>query len=155
MSSYSASLDIDANRKQIESNEAFRLVAPWTFVAGTTGATGQHTVFTVTGDVIVTVVGICNTTLTGATATISVGTAGNVAAILGLTTATNIVANDVWLTASTPADVGATPGTFVVANGADITFDILTTAITGGVLDVYCLWRPLSTDASITVTTPA
>lgn len=33
----------------------------------------------------------------------------------------------------------------------------VTGAITGsaGVVDFYCLWRPLSSDASITVTTPA
>jgi len=153
---FAVSIDRDANRQSILSNESFRLIAPWTFVAGTTGAIGQHTIFTVTGDCLVTLFGVCDTTLTsGGAATISVGSAANVTAILGATTATTIAANDVFLTTSTPADIGAIPSPFVISNGADITMDILTATITAGLINFYLLWRPLESTSDITVTIPA
>jgi len=74
------------------------------FDGGTTNAHGDdggtddpHTVFTVTGDVLVAACfGVCNTTLTGATATIELGVAGNTAKLLAQLTGTDLVANDVY-----------------------------------------------------------
>ena len=148
--------DRDANRQIISSNEAFRLESTWTYVAGTTGAVAQHTLFTVTDNCLVNVFGICDTDLAGATATISIGTAGNVAGIIALTTATDIDDGDVWVDATPGAQVEALPQrAFIVNDGQDITADILTAAISGGVIDFYCLWRPLTELSNVTVTTPA
>jgi len=72
---------IDDNGRTINSNEAILTRAPWTFTTATTGATGAHTLFTVTGDVLITVFGTCNTSLDGA-ATLEVGVTGNTAALL-------------------------------------------------------------------------
>ena len=76
MSSFDAAMDRDANVQVISANEAFKLESTWTFVTATTGATGAHTLFTVTGNILATVFGVCDTNLTGA-ATLEVGTVGN------------------------------------------------------------------------------
>lgn len=150
-----AVLDRDANRAIISNNNAVRLESTWTFVAGTTGAVGAHTLFTVTGNCLVQVFAICDTDLAGATATVEVGVAGNTAALIAQTTATDIDDGDNWVDATPEVGVSAIPGTFIVNDGADIILTIGTAAISAGVLDFYCLWRPLSSDGNITVTTPA
>lgn len=151
-----ASQQIDDNRRTINSNEAFILDSPWTFAAATTGAIGQHTIFTVTGSVLVNVFGIVDTDLVGATATISVGTANNVDGLIAVTTATDMDDGEVWQDATPTVELGAALGNAIPLNdGADITADILTAAISAGVVDFYCLWRPLSEDGDIEVTIPA
>jgi len=150
-----ASQQIDANYKAIGSNEAIPLESTWTFVTATTGATGAHTLFTVTGNVLVSVFGVCDTSLTGA-ATVEVGVAGNTAGLVAqIANATTLDDGDVYVGASTEVGTAAIPSTFVVNDGADIIMTIGSTAVTAGVVDFYCLWRPLSSDGNVTVTTPA
>lgn len=152
---HTAAQDRDANRAIISSNEAFKLEQSWTFVTGTTGATGAHTLFTVTGNCLVQVFGICDTDLTG-TATIEVGVAGNTAGLLAqIANATTLDDGEVWISDTPATGVAALPGAFIVNDGADIILTVGSTAVTGGVIDFYCLWRPLSSDGNITVTTPA
>tara|TARA_Y100000310_G_scaffold343775_1_gene452961 strand:+ start:3119 stop:3580 length:462 start_codon:yes stop_codon:yes gene_type:complete len=149
-----ASLDRDANRQVITSNEAFKLTSEWTFVGNLTGDQAAHTVFTVTGDVLVSVWGQCKTNIVGA-GTIEVGITGNTAAIIAqIADATNLDAGENWVDA-TPETVSALPGTFILNNGADIILTIGTADLTAGVVDFYCVWRPLSSDGEVTVTTPA
>lgn len=150
-----AAQQIDANSRTVNSNESFLLESTWTFVEGTTGATGAHTVFTVTGNVLVTIFGICDTDLAGATATVEVGVTGNTAGLIAQTTATDIDDGDIWVDATPAVGVEATPSTFILNDGADIILTVGTAAVTGGVIDFYCLWRPLSSDGNITVTTAA
>ena len=146
---------IDANRRTITSNEAFVAESTWTFVTGTTGATGAHTLFTVTGNCLVTVFGVCDTDLTGA-ATVEVGVAGNTAALVAqIANATTLDDGDVYVGASTEVGVAAIPSTFILNDGTDIIMTIGSTAVTGGSLDFYCLYRPLSAGAKITATDPA
>jgi hypothetical protein len=146
---------IDANSRTINSNEALLLESTWTLATATTGATGAHTLFTVTGNVLVTVWGICDTSLTGATATIEVGVAGNTAALIAQTTATDLDDGDNWIDATPEVGVSAVPSAFIVNDGADIILTIATAAVTAGVIDFYCTFRPLSAGADVTVTTPA
>lgn len=147
---FSASMDRDDNRQVIQGNDAFLVTKSVTFVAGTTGSVAQHDLFTVTGDCLARFFGICKTLLTsGGVATISAGTANNVAGLIAVTTATDIDANEIWQDATPELEVGALPAPFVVANGADITYDILTATITGGVIDFYCIYRPVSSGAKI------
>lgn len=149
-------MDRDDNFRSITSNEAGKLASAWTFAAGTTGATGAHTVFTVTGDVLVTVWGSCDTDLAGATATVELGTANNTAALIAQTTATDIDDGDIWQNATPTLEVGATLGNATPINdGADIVLTVATAAVSAGVLNFYLLWRPISDDGNITVTTPA
>lgn len=144
----------DANFQVINSNDAVKLESTWTFVTGTTGATGAHTLFTVTGNCLVNVFGICDTSLTGA-ATIEVGVAGNTAGLIAQATATDLDDGDVWNSDTPTAGVLALGSPKILNDGADIILTIGSTAVTAGVVDFYCLYRPLSSGAIISVTTPA
>ena len=150
-----ASMQRDANYQVIPSNEAFLLESTWTFVTGTTGATGAHTLFTVTGNVLLTVFGVCDTSLGGA-ATLEVGVASNTAQLLAqIANATTLDDGDVYVDADTEVGAGLIPSMQVINDGADVIMTIGSTAVTSGVVDFYCLWRPLSAGSEVTVTTPA
>lgn len=150
-----AAQQIDANHRTINSNQALVLESTWTFAEATTGAVGAHTLFTVTDNCIVSVFGICDTNLAGA-ATIEVGTANNTAALIAqVADATNLDDGEIWVDATPAAEVEAVPSSFVLNDGADIILTIGSTAVTAGVVDFYCIWRPLNSSSNITVTTPA
>ena len=119
MSTFPAALDRDGNRQVIQSNEAFLASSSWTFVEDGTGDTGAHTLFTVTGDVLMTVFGVCGTNLAGA-ATIEVGTANNTAALIAqIGDATDLDAGENWVDATPEAEVSVLPGAKIVGGGAD------------------------------------
>ena len=154
MTAFAASQDRDDNREIISSNEAFKEVSRWTFVENLTGDQAAHTVFTVTGDVLVTVWGQCKLDIVGA-GTMEMGIAGNTAAIIAqIANATTLDVGENWVD-STPETVSALPGTFILNNGSDIILTIGTADLTAGVVDFYCLWRPLSSDGLVEVTIPA
>jgi len=107
-----------------------------TYAAGTTGATGATTLFTVTGTVAVRVFALCSSDLTsGGSATLEVGISGNTAALLAQTTATGIDSGEFWVDTG-PATVEALPAIQLVA--ANIIQTIGTTTVSGGVLTYYC-----------------
>lgn len=151
---YSAAIDRDANRIAVLSNEAFKLESTWTFAAATTGAVGAHTVFTVTGNCLVQVFGVCDVNLTG-TGTIELGVTGNTAGLIAQTTATDLDDGEIWIDATPEVGVAAIPSSFILNDGNDIILTVGTGTVTAGAVDIYCLWRPLSSNANITVTTPA
>lgn len=150
-------MDRDLNREVISSNEAFKLESTWTFAAATTGSVAAHTLFTVTGNVLATVFGVCDTTLdSGGAPTIEVGVTGNTAALIAQSVAKSLADGEVWVDATmTRVGVGAVPAMQVINDGNDIILTIGSATVTAGVVDFYCLWRPLSSGAKITVTTPA
>lgn len=155
MTSIASAQQRDANSQIIGSNEAFIEESTWTFVTTTTGATGAHTLFTVTDNCLVSVFGICDTNIAGA-GTIEVGVAGNTAGLIAqVADAEDLDDGDIWVDATPGVGVEAVPSTFILNDGADIILTIGTTALTGGVVDFYCMWRPLNNNASVTVTTPA
>jgi len=146
---------IDDNRRTITSNESFVLESTWTFVEAETGDVATHTLFTVTGNVLVSVFGICDTNIAGA-GTMEVGVAGNTAGLIAqIADATDLDDGDIWVDATPGVGVEALPTVKVLNDGADIILTIGTTDLTAGVVDFYCLWRPLSSGANITVTEPA
>ena len=134
---------------------------PGTFAGGTTDARGDDAgakdggaIFKVTGEVLVRIFGVCTTLLAGASATIEVGVTGNTAALLALTTATTIDANEIWF-AATPTDVGivalaSVNGPFIVVAGLDIIETIKTANIDSGELHYICMWSPLSPNGLVT-----
>lgn len=151
----SASQDIDANRKVITGNDSFLLRSAWTFVATTTGTQAAHTLFTVTGDVLVNLFAICTTNLTGAGSG-AVGTVNNTTALITTTVGTDIDATEVWQNDTPTVEVGAVVSTSKpIASGADIILTISGGTFTAGVVTFYCTWRPLSTTGFVSVTTPA
>lgn len=122
-----------------------------TYVAGTTGATGATTLFTVTGLVAVRVFAVCSSDLTsGGAATIGVGVAGNTASLIAQTTATAIDNGEIWIDTS-PATVEALPA-ILILSGTNIIQTIATTTVTGGVLTYYVVWTPISPDGELTAT---
>lgn len=112
------------------------------------GDQGATTLFTVTGDVLVSVFAVCSESLAGASATIEVGISGNTAALVAQTTATNINAGEVWVDTS-PATVESVPADKILTNGTDIIETVGTADITDGTLTYYCMWVPLTTGATV------
>jgi len=130
------------------------------FDGGTTNSHGDlggtndpYTIFTVTGTIMVRAIwGICNTTLTGATATISVGVVGNVAGMIALETGTEIVGGGIYVSATQVVGVGLTAdtgGVFAI-NALDIDEEPLTANVTGGQIDYYVVWAPAEDGAKLT-----
>jgi len=130
-----------------------------TFDGGTTNGIGDidgdgdpFTIFTVTGDVIVKVIGICTTSLVGA-GTLEVGVTGSTASILAqVANTTTIDVGQIYHDATVDAKVELA-SVFVekiVAGGADIIGTSGSADITAGVIKFICLWKPLSEDSSVT-----
>jgi len=132
--------------------------SPAAFAGGTTNARGDvdgtsdpKTLFTVTGDVLLGVYGVCTVDLVSAGGgSVSVGLTGNTALLIPSTTATTIDANELWMDA-TPA-IGKVIDSltyYVVGNGVDVVEDSITADITAGQIYYICLWRPLSVGSTV------
>jgi hypothetical protein len=109
------------------------------------------TLFTVTGDVIVKIIAVCDTSLvSAAAANISVGTAAAPTAIIANTVATAIDARMIWYDAAPDAEIEAfsTTREYIITDGNDI---ILTPSqiVDSGVLVFYCDWVSLSGTGSV------
>jgi len=146
-----ASLPLDSNGKPVPAGLPF-VVSKERIYTGASGlgATGATTLFTVTGSVMVRVVGACTEDLVGG-ATLEVGIAGNTAGLLAqIADATTLDAGESYLDA-TPATLEAVDlsSGFVIANGQDIIETIGAANITDGTLTYYCFWRPLSDDSVV------
>lgn len=131
---------------------------PSAFTGGTEntrGGVGETsdplTLFTVTGDVLVGVFGVCTTNLTsGGGGSLSLGLTDNTTLFIGSTTATTIDANEVWMD-TTPA-IGKSIDAlnyYVVGNGEDIIEDTISADITAGQIYYIALWKPLSLESKI------
>lgn len=154
MAKYNTNQDIDGSYKAITGNEAFQLSSTWTYVAGTTGATGAHTLFSVTGSVAINVFGLCTTDLTsGGAATVEVGTASSTACLCNQQTATDV--NNHMVYHDAVLAIGGQCAGHTHPVDEDIIVTVGTTTVTGGVIEWYCQWRPLSSDGNVTVATPA
>ncbi|HDZ27015.1 MAG TPA: hypothetical protein ENH65_10965 [Candidatus Aminicenantes bacterium] len=118
-----------------------------------TGANDPYTIFTVTGDVIIKAIwGICNTTLVSATAQISVGVTGNLAALLALEEVDEILDGNVYVSATQAVGVANVAGSgamFAINDGLDIIESTVTANCTAGQIDYYCIWAPAEDGASI------
>lgn len=128
-----------------------------TFAGGTSGAIGDKDgalatfpIFTVTGDVMVFVVGICKTTLVGA-ATLEVGVTDATASILAqIANATSLVENECYADATPTLAEAVSTRYHFIGGGLDIIGTVATADITAGVIDFYCFWKPLSENGSVT-----
>jgi len=126
-----------------------------TFAGGTTNDPGDYdgtgnpaTLFTVTGDVLAHVFGVCTVSLEGANATIEVGVTNGTAQIIAQTTATGIDALMAWIDASA-ALTQALPSAVIIGGGQDIIQTVGTANITTGAITYYCIWRPLSSTGNV------
>jgi len=131
--------------------------SPGAFAGNTENARGDdggtkdgQALFTVTGDVLLGVYGVCTTLLEGDTSQVSVGLTGNTALLLPVTTATEIDANEIFMDA-TPA-IGKPIDSlnfYVVGNGVDVIETIATANITAGDMYYVCLWKPLTLGSGV------
>lgn len=149
-------MDIDSNFKAITSPLPFRETKRMTFAGGTTNDPGDFdgtgnpaTLFTVTGDVLVYIMGLCKTDLAGA-ATLEIGLVGNTAILLAqIADATTLDQNENYLDATPAIGEGQAPVFHPISGGLDIIQTVGSTNITSGVIDYYCFWRPLSSDGLV------
>lgn len=127
-----------------------------TFAGGAgTGAIGTVAVATVAGGAVVVddVIGRVTTSLTGASATISLGTASQVASLIGVTTATGLTTTaNLWATTTPTAGAIGVPA--LLAQGVytveSIIINVLLgSGVTGGVLEIDFLWHPLTSGATL------
>lgn len=122
--------------------------------AADTGGQAAYTVFTVTGEVLIhSIFGVCESAFTsGGAATIELGVSGNTAVFVAQTTATDLIANEIWHDASpttTVEQIDLTGRSFVVTNGQDVDFLVGGADLTAGKVNLYCIWSPLSTDGNV------
>ena len=122
-----------------------------------TGATGSYTLFTVTGDVMGRIFGLCQTTIDSAGApTIEVGISGSTAALIAQTTAKELDQYETWqdnAPEANPGDVAtAMAKNFVIANGEDVILTVGTAVLTAGEVDFHLFWMPLSTNGDVAAT---
>ena len=120
-----------------------------------TGGHAAYTIFTVTGDILLAIVGLCQIALTsGGGDTIELGISGNTAVLIAQATGTDLDQYETW------QDVGpeANPGIidlfggsrqFVIANGADVIFTIGGGDLTAGDIDFHAFWMPRSLDGGL------
>jgi hypothetical protein len=119
-----------------------------TFAAGTTGAIGTTTLFTVLGNVACNVFGFCTTDLTG-TGTLEIGVAGSTAALANQQAATAIDNHEVWHDAVLAVG-GQVAGHEHIVN-QDVILTIAGNTVTGGTIEFYCMWYPLDESSEVTV----
>lgn len=128
-----------------------------TFAALTTGATGAHSLFTVTGIVAVSVFGVCETDLTvGGATTLEVGTASSTAGLLPQITASNWDANEVWEMTDANLNKLVLDSLLLkkIVTESSIILTIGTSTVTGGTAKIYVSWYPISEDGNLTVVSP-
>ena len=115
------------------------------------GTGNPHTLFLVTGVVRVAILAVVTTTLTGSSATIKMGSEVDPDGFMGATTATGMAVGEVWndttpvITLQNPEVVLAEK---IVAN-SNLVQEVETANITGGAIDYYCFWQPLSPGATV------
>jgi hypothetical protein len=112
---------------------------------------GAVTLFTVTGDVMVRVIGVVKVNVASAAGCNgSVGIAGTPAGIIALTDITLMSADEIWFDNSPDAQIEIMTALreFILSNGNDIILTLSAQADSGQV-DFYCIWTPLSAGATV------
>jgi len=123
------------------------------FAAATTGAVASKELFTVTGTVFATLIGVCETTDVTGTGSIDLGVASNTGLFLATTVGTAIDAGEMLL-ATTPLAYFAGSDTIPIwawLNGEDIGYEVSVGTLTAGRVRFYCMYYPISTGALIEV----
>jgi hypothetical protein len=133
----------------------------WQLVRGvydfdvSTGATDEYDIFTVTGDVMVRVIGVCETSVTDAAGAsrLQVGVTGATTALLAQITGPDLVAGEIWHDATPTTEIEkidiSGSHTAVITGGQDIVMEISGAAVTAGLINFYCYFMPLSADGDV------
>lgn len=124
--------------------------------ASTLGLHGTATTcFTVTGLILVEfIAGKATTNLTGASATITLGTTQQTTKFIGTTTATTLVTTaELWVSTTATAGALALPAAMIniavneniICSSTHVSADVAS-----GVLEIDLIWRPLTPGATVT-----
>lgn len=119
----------------------------------TNRAAGAHTVFTVSGLVLLeSICGYCTEDLVGA-GTIELGVAGDTAGLIAqIADATTLDAGEIWIDATPDATAEAPVQNLLVDANIILTVGVAT--ITDGILDLIVRWWPMSVSSQLYGTTP-
>ena len=158
MTIYDAVMDLDGQGRPLYAPLPFMAEKNMVFAGATvndpgdyTGGTGNPaTLFTVTGNVLVYLFGICSTSLVGS-ATLKVGVTGNDAGLLAqiADVAASLDENMTYFDSSPALGEGVAPVFHPIGGGLDIIQTVGSANITAGELDYYCFWRPLSSNGLV------
>jgi len=146
--------------KQISTLDGYEIAiaSPGAFTGGSgergdkDSAAATTTLFLVNGDVLVRILGVSTVTPIGTNGTLEVGVAGNTAKLIALTTATLMIAGDIWSDASPTVGVdtlASVLGPYLIVNGSDIIETVKTTDLTAGNIYYVCMWRPVSPNSNV------
>ena len=106
--------------------------------------------FTVTGTVLMKLYSVGKPTpVSAGGGKLEVGVTGNTAAIIAQTTATSIVAGDIWKDGTPVVGVTASSGVAENIVTASVGMKASTADVTAGAIYFYCFWIPLSADGSV------
>lgn len=128
-------------------NLGFEASKTVTYAAGTTGAIGTSTLFTVTGTVAMFLFGFCEVDLTGS-GNIEIGVAGATATLANQRAATAIDLNHVWHNGTLA--IGGQVGSSQHVINQNVIQTISTNTVTGGRITYYCFWVPISANGNVT-----
>ena len=121
-----------------------------TFAAATTGAVAAKELFTVTGTVLLNVVGVCHTADLTGTGSLQLGIAGATDKFIGATVGTAIDRGEIVGVHTTPptsfVTTDALPA-WVYLTNVDVGYEVTGNTLTAGQIDFYCRWYPV-TDGS-------
>lgn len=131
-----------------------RIIGSRTFdnTAGNGASGGNSVWYTVTGQIeVVRIIPRITTTLTGATATISLGTADTTTKFIAASLATSMTSNKFWFDAATIIyDELAIPAACKeIVIDSNVVSAVAVAGITGGVLSIILEWVPLSSGATV------
>ena len=107
--------------------------------------------FTVTGDVIVRMVGVCSTNIESA-AGCNISVVANAVPLIAVTDCTLLEAGEIWHDATPDAEVEAASvlREFIIADGNDISIDVETAKqVDSGVMQFYCFYTALSANGAV------
>jgi len=121
-----------------------------TFDGSTTGAVGNLKLFKVTGVVAIKIYPQVLQNLNSQGGTLALGTATLTTGIVTTTNASSLNGNKSWI--ASPAALAADTATNfpTVVTNEDIILTIATASIRGGVISFTAIWKPLTSDASVT-----
>jgi len=127
-----------------------------TFAGGTTNAIGDHdgtgdpfNIFRVTGTVVMRLFAVVQTSLTGASATIEIGTALSTAALIAQTTGTSLAQNEIWHDNSPDASIELSSVLTEKIVNQDVIGTVGTANITAGKIKFIACWYPLTRGAKV------
>ncbi len=147
----------DGSAWQLRTDPGARRVAIGNYNFGDdAGVQGAFTIYTITGDVLLSVFGICDVALTtgGVAPTLELGVSGNTAILIPqIVDARGLILNEIWYDATPTTTVQQLdiPGArdFVIAGGQDAIMTLGGANLTAGDIDFYALWAPLSADGLV------